>query len=231
MTDGGVIDLTSWLMGGVAAESVATEAYTALSYPIEIPTVSGVVSCTWGKEEVRAVAESPFTLQRQVYRHTGGRWRVSIVLPAMSKANALAWSSFLLNLDGEYGSFLFGDVFNPTPKGLAWGSPVVNGSANTGRILTTRGWNSNITGLLKAGDKIQVGSYLYQVTRDVNSDIDGYATLDIFPRLRSTPNDNDTIVTNNPRGLFQLASSSFALCTFDITGIAKMPAFEIVEAI
>ncbi len=231
MTDGGFIDLLSMMMGGVAAESVATAGYSAISYPINIPPVSGVASCTWMREEVRAVSTSPFTLQQQVFRHTGGRWRVSIVLPAMSKANALAWSAFLLSLDGQYGTFLFGDVFNPAPKGLAWGSPVVAGSANVGKVLTTRGWNANITGILKAGDKIQIGSYLYQVMRDVNSDADGEATLDIWPRLRSVPADNETIVTNNPRGLFQLASSSGELCTFSISGIATMPNFQIIEAI
>lgn len=231
MTDGGIVDLTSFLFGGVSAESVSTEGYTSLSYPLELPSVSGFVSCSWSKDEVVAVAESPFTLQRQIYRHSGARWRVTIVMPPMRQEHALAWSSFLLNLGGEYGTFYFGDVFNPTPKGLSWGSPVVNGSMNSGRILTTRGWQENVTGILKAGDKIQVGAYLYQVTRDVNSDGAGGATLDIWPRLRVSPNDNDLIITNNPRGLFQLATSSLSLCSFDLTGIAKVPSFDIIEAI
>lgn len=231
MTDGGIIDLTSFLMGGIAAESVLADVYTALSYPVEIPSVSGVVSCTWSKEEVRAISESPFTLQRQIYRHNGDRWRVSIVLPNMRREHALAWSSFLLSLDGAYGTFLFGDVFNPNPNGSAIGIPVIAGSANTGRVLATRGWEASTTNILCAGDKIQIGSYLYQVVRDVTSDINGFATLDIFPRLRATPNDGDAITTNSPRGLFQLANSNIPLCTFNLNGIATMPSFEIVEAI
>jgi hypothetical protein len=149
----------------------------------------------------------------------------------MTRESAGAWSSFFLNLDGGYGSFWFGDVFNPEPMGSALGVPVVDGSSNAGRVVDSRGWTANTSGILKAGDRIQIGNCLYQITKDVDSDSSGEAPLLIWPRLRATPADGSTIVTSSPKGLFVLSNPDLVLSTINLRGGYTMPSFDILEAL
>lgn len=229
----GVIDLYSWLMGGPTGIANSVDGYSPLAYPLAFPSVSGVRSISWGVDTVRQVSESPYTLQRQVYRHMGERWRLLVELPAMKREHAAEWESFLLLLDGGYGTFLFGDVFNPFPRGKAFGTPVVDGNVSSlGKTLRTRGWNANVEGILKAGDKIQLGNYLHQVLRDANSDGTGSATLDVFPRLREQYTDGISIITANAKGRFQLANTNGGvLSQIGIQGSYSLNSFEIVEAL
>lgn len=231
MTDAGYIDLMSIIMGGVTGLGTSTEPYVPLAYPLQIPSVSGVASISWARDEVRGISESPFTYHRQIFKHFGERWRVNITLPMMSEENAGQWRSFLLLLDGGWGTFQFGDFFNVAPKGKAWGSPVCAADNVAGKVLLTKGWNSNITGVLKAGDKIQLNSRLYEITRDTNSDGIGLATLDIWPRLRTVPAEEDFIITQNPRGIFQLDQPGGELFSMSYQRIGIMPSFEIIEAL
>ncbi len=48
---------------------------------------------------------------------------------------------------------------------------------------------------------------LHQIVQDVDSDGSGNATLDIWPRLRVSPADNDPIVVAGCQGVFRLASN------------------------
>lgn len=227
----GIIDLASVLLGGPTGASLETEPYTPLVYPLALPAVSGVQDIIWSRDEVRGISESPFTLHRQVFRHAGERLRASVVLPVMTREDASEWYAFLLALDGGYGTFLFGDVFRPTPRGLAWGSPKVAGASQTGRVLATKDWNANITNILRAGDFIQVGLRLYVVERNVNSDVSGNATLDIFPRLRESPIDNQTIDTTDARGVFQLATPGGPFWRHSAaSGLSELYSFEVIES-
>ncbi len=231
MTEAGIVDLTSFLLGGAGGEVAPVEGYTPLSYPIVIPPVSGVREVAWGRDEVRGISESPFSLHRTTYRHQGERWRVAVTLPPMSRANAAAWDSFLLMLDGGCVDVLFGDVFNPSPRGLAYGAPLVDGGAQTGRILNTKGWQENVTGILLAGDRIQIGTRYHQVLRDANSDATGRAILDIWPRLRESPSNNLPIITLDPKGLFKLAAPGGSLSEVGLSRIHSMPSFVLIESI
>lgn len=183
----------------------------SISYPLSIPTVSGIMRVRWAANDVVAVAQSPFTASQQVYRYTGQFWEADITLPPMKRDDAEHWISFLLKLNGPFGTFLLGDPNGATPRGLATGSPLVNGAGQTGYELITDGWTVSQTGILKVGDYIQLGSAatarLYKVLDDVNSDASGNATLDLWPDLRSAPSDNETITVSNAKTNFRLASA------------------------
>lgn len=77
--------------------------------------------------------------------------------------------------------------------------------------MITDGWTTSTTGILKAGDWIQLGSgsatRLHKVLDDVNSDASGNATLSIWPSLRSSPSDNAQITVSSPKGQWRLASN------------------------
>jgi len=48
---------------------------------------------------------------------------------------------------------------------------------------------------------------IYRNLTDVNANASGEATLDIWPRLRSSPADNEQLVLNNTKGVFRLAEN------------------------
>jgi hypothetical protein len=131
--------------------------------------------------------------------------------PPMKREKAEEVAAFLMKLNGRYGTFLMGDPANTSPSGIATGTPLVNGSGQTGNELITDGWTPNTANIMKAGDWIQLGagatSRLYKVLDDANSDGTGTATLTLFPSLRSSPADNSTVVIQNPVGQWRLSTN------------------------
>jgi len=197
----------------------------AITFPLNLPTSKGIHSITLYAQSTVGVSESPFTYKQQVYKHQGQRWEADVRLPPMSRADAEEWISFLLKLNGQYGTFLLGDPNGATPRGSAAstpGTPVVNGSGQTGGELSIDGLPTSATGYLKAGDYIQLGSgtalQLYKVLNDVDSNASGQATLDIWPNLRNSPQDGSTVIVSNAKGAFRLSSNETA---FTITEFTK----------
>jgi len=189
----------------------------AISYPLDFPTITGVDSIKMMASDIVGMNISPFSGAQQVYRYTGQFWSADIALPPMKREKAEYWISFFLKLNGSYGTFLMGDPLGATARGVATGTPVINGASQTGGSLVTDGWTPGTTGILKAGDYIQLGSgatsRLHKVLDDVDSDGSGNATLQIWPDLRESPSDNATITVTNPKGVFRLTSTQAA---FDI---------------
>lgn len=157
------------------------------------------------------IARSPFTFQTQTQVNEGQRWLLSFTVASYKRAEAAAWLAVLTALNGREGSFLFGDPYETTPLGVATGTPLVKGGSQTGDELDTDGWTAGVTGILKAGDWIGLGSgassRLHRVLADVDSDGSGNATIPIWPMLRESPSDNDPVVTDGPKGVFRLTKN------------------------
>jgi len=165
----------------------------------------------WGALTVGGRNVSPYTLAQETFEWPGNRWRVSVRYPRMTRAQGDAVVAALVSLYGV-GTFLLGPAGpGKTPKGVATGTPLVNGASQAGKTLITDGWTISITGILKAGDFLQLGmgstSRLHMVLQDANSDAGGNATLDIWPRIRESPTDNSAIVVASPKGVFGLAGN------------------------
>lgn len=183
----------------------------AITYPLIFPASPGIARLRITPRSVVSMTQSPFTGQQQVYKHQGQWWEAEVTLPAMSRAEAEVIIAFLLSLDGRYGTFLMGDPIGTAPRGIGTGTPLVNGGSQTGQDLVTDGWTTSQTGIVKAGDWIQIGTgsatKLHKVLVDANSNSSGQATLTLFPKLRSSPSDNQAIYVNNTKGLWRLASN------------------------
>lgn len=183
----------------------------SITYPLSLPTQSGIMRVRWAANDVIGVSQSPFTAAQQIYRYTGQFWEADVSLPPMKRDDAEHWISFLLKLNGPYGTFLLGDPNGATARGVATGSPLVNGGGQSGYELITDGWTASTANILRAGDYIQLASSsasrLHKVLEDVNSDASGLAILDLWPDLRSSPSDNAAITVVNPRGVFRLFST------------------------
>lgn len=204
----------------------------SISYPVTFPSI-GIRSMTIRARSVVGVAQSPFTLSQQVYKHQGQAWEAEVSLPPMKRDEAEQIASFLLKMNGQYGTFLLGDPANTAPRGVGTGTPLVKGGSQTGDSLITDGWTTSTTGILKAGDWIQLGSgsatRLHKVLDDVNSDSSGNATLTLWPSLRSSPADNAQITVTSPKGQWRLASNEiqYSIDEASVYGIT----FACVEAL
>ncbi len=182
------------------------------SYPLTLPTVTGVRTQNWGLNRVVAVTESPFTLQQQTFEHEGSQWRCTMTLPPMKKDKASIWLAFFMSLRGRRGTFKLGDQDRKTIQGVATGTIRVNGASQTGNQVALDGFANSTSNVFKAGDYIQINSYLYMVIENATSNGSGQADVKIEPSLRSgieTINDDTTVLYSNTTTIMRLDSNEF----------------------
>lgn len=184
----------------------------AISYPISLPAAFKIARITIRANNTVGESVSPFSAEQQLYVHQGQWLEADIKLPPMLIADAEDVAGALLSLRGKEGSFLL-PAPNATPRGAGGGTPLVDGASQTGLTLAIKGGPLSTTNWLKAGDWIQLGSgsstRLHKVLVNASTDGTGDATLDIWPRLRSSPADGDAVTITNCKGLFQLSSNAF----------------------
>jgi hypothetical protein len=163
------------------------------------------------ERSVVGMSSSRFSFSQQVFVHQGEMWEVDIEFVPMRRADAEPIIAQLTALNGREGTFLIGDPLGSAPRGVGTGTPLVAGGGQTGKVLAIDGLTPDTTGILKAGDWLQLGSgastRLHKVVADANSDGTGAATLDIWPRLRASPADDDPVTLNNARGIWRLGSN------------------------
>tara|TARA_R100000231_G_scaffold46781_3_gene40220 strand:+ start:873 stop:1499 length:627 start_codon:yes stop_codon:yes gene_type:complete len=180
------------------------------SYPLTFPTVSGVRTQRFALVRTVAVSSSPFTGQDQVVQHEGEYWTTQISFPPMLKDKAAQIIAFLLQLRGRRGTFSIGDQDRKTIQGVATGTIRVNGASQTGNQVALDGFANSTSNVFKAGDYIQINSFLYMVTEDVTSNSSGEANVRIEPALRQgieTIADDATVVYSNTKTIMRLDSN------------------------
>lgn len=193
----------------------------ALSYPLATPTTIGIESIELRAVNAVAVSQSPFTYKQQVISHGGQKWEASVNIPSVHRDKAAEWKAMLVGLKGQAGTFLLGDPDYATPQGTV-SSCVLSGDAGDDNATVV------MTGTLKAGDYIQLGSGSSAKLHQVLLDQDGDGTIQIWPSLRSTYS-SATVTFNSPKGVFRLATNmtSWSINNASIYGIS----FEAVEAV
>lgn len=179
----------------------------AISYPITLPSSPGYKTAEIIAQSATAVRASPFTFSQQVQAHQGGMWRMTVDIPPMTRAEAEPWLAAMISLRGQYGTFYLKAPGGGTAQGVATGTPVVDGASQSGLTLAVRGFTNSTTDILKAGDWIEVDAYLYKVMADADSDGAGDVTLDIWPRLRTSPSDGAIVTVSDAKGTFRLAKN------------------------
>ena len=193
----------------------------ALSYPLNTPTTIGIESIELRAVNAVAVSQSPFTYKQQVISHGGQKWEASVTIPSVHRDKAAEWKALLVGLKGQVGTFLLGDPDYATPQGTV-SSCTLTGDAGDETVTVV------MTGTLKAGDYIQLGSGSSAKLHQVLLDQDGDGRLEIWPALRSNYT-GATVVFNNPKGVFRLSNNvtSWSINNASIYGIS----FEAVEAL
>ena len=190
------------------------------TYPLTLPTATGIRTQNFTLTRAVAVTTSPFTFQTQVHQHQGEFWQTVISLPPMLRANANLWLSFLLQLRGRRGTFKIGDQDAKSITGAATGTIRVNGASQTGNQVALDGFANSTSNVFKAGDYIQIGSYLYMVIENVTSNGSGEANVKIEPALRQgieTIADDATVIYSNTTTLMRLDSNETGWNTDEVS--------------
>ncbi len=193
----------------------------ALTYPLSTPTTIGIESIELRAVNAVATSQSPFTYKQQTVVHGGQRWEASVTIPSTRRDLAAEWKAMLVGLKGSQGTFLLGDPDYATPRGDV-SSCVVTGTVGADSATVV------MTGTLKAGDYIQLGSAgtskLYQVLLDQT----GNGTIQVWPSLR-TAYTGSAAVLSSPKGVFRLLENvtSWSINNASAYGIS----FEAVEVI
>lgn len=193
----------------------------ALTYPLDTPTTIGIESIELRAVNAIAVSQSPFTYKQQTVVHGGQKWEAAVNIPSVHRDKAAEWKAMLVGLKGQTGTFLLGDPDYATPQGTV-SLCTLTGSAGDETVTVV------MTGTLKAGDYIQLGSGSSAKLHQVLLDQDGDGTIEIWPSLRSDYT-GATVVFNSPKGVFRLANNvtSWSINNASTYGIS----FEAVEAV
>lgn len=142
---------------------------------------------------------------RDTGRHT---WSFSVAFTRLTREKFAPVWAFVRAQRGQYGSFTIVLPDLATPRGVATGSPLVNGGSQSGATLNISGCTPSITAWMKAGDifKLAGHSKVYQLTADANSNGSGLTTLTFEPPLFATPATGEALTVINVPFTAMLAS-------------------------
>ena len=187
----------------------------AVTFPLNLPSTPELRSIDVGYRSYVGISQSIFGPATQLYDFQAAVWEWRVEVPKMKRAEAEDWAGFFISLQGPVGSFLLGDPLGTTARGVATGTPVVSGAHAVGvTTLATSGWTATQTGIMKAGDWLQLGngvtSRLHRMMQDADSDGGGLATLEIFPPIKDALVGAESITVSSCKGVFRLVSTRFS---------------------
>lgn len=147
-----------------------------------------------GSDALKSLSQSGVTFTRFMNRH---RWAIKATYNYLNADQGRDLKAFI---DSQQGGDKFQFVAaHMAPRGIAAGTPLVNGAGQTGYNLVTDGWTINTTNIMRKDDIIKVGNHsrVYKLSADVNSNSLGQATLILATPLRIATTDNDIITVRN----------------------------------
>lgn len=201
-----------------------------IGYPLTIPltTTTRESAVNLIASSVIGISQSPYTFTSQVFDHDTDSWQLKVSINPLTREEAQPWIAFLTALRGRRGTFMFGPAILREPLGTGGGVPVLTGTPEARRTITTSGWTQNST-VLKAGDLFQLDDRLYMSLLDVNSDSSGHATIEVFPKIRASHASGTSLILNDPKGIFRLTSNVVPVVDCSESGLFNVN-FEAEEA-
>lgn len=190
----------------------------SISFPRTLPNLSDVAQIVRRQKTLVSVSEGLFSGVQQLQKQPFQRWEIEYTIIPLNRANIDVWLAWLVSLNGREKTFYSGMQAPNEIKGSAkdYLNPQLNGvhTIRLGSLSIDSGPNS-ITGYLKEGDFIQLGSTtssrLHMVLEDVNTDGSGQASFDIWPDTQASYSDNATVTVSSPVGVFRLMQNSIEL--------------------
>ena len=182
---------------------------------------------------------SPLSGTTQTLEMPGAHWHLKMAFGGLSDAERRLLQAFLAQCRGQAGRFYYGDpafLING-PSGSIPGTPLIDGAAQSGTTLNTKGWTPSQSNILKAGDYFHYtngssGREMHMVVADANSDGSGLSALSIEPAIRVAPDDAAAITVTNAMCQMRLVDNnqtSWGL-SLGLAGGVGTIAIEAVEA-
>ena len=207
----------------------------AISYPLALPTHTGIAQIELRATNAVAYSRSPFTFAGQAHAYAGKAWQADVTLPSMKREDAERWVAWLISLKGQLGTFYLGDPVAATPLGSARDTDTIKvaSAVSSGDTISINSAPASQTDYLKAGDYMQIGlgisRQLFKVLNDVDTDGAGAATVDVWPNVRTSIASTTPITVQSSQGIFRLASNeqAFSINEASIYGIT----FGAIEAV
>lgn len=145
---------------------------------------------------------SPFTGSIQGIELPGARWQLTVSYEDLSIEYGRKLKAITAQMRGGAEIAHVYDLSYIPRRDTEPGTPVVNGSGQSGTVLASSGWVPN-TSILIYGDQISYlasdGMYrMHIVTADVSSDASGLANISILPPLHNSPVDGGAITSTRP---------------------------------
>jgi len=168
---------------------------TTLSWPAISITPQRV---DWTLVSVTQIHESPLTGAVQTQELPGAYWQCVLDYSHARGDNARLLWAFVAKMRGRAGRVAVPSFGKDRPAGVGGGTPLVKGAGQTGAALLIDGAPISTAAWLKAGDVFGVGSYLYMLTADADTDGSGEVTLAFAPSLRASPADNAALTLIRP---------------------------------
>ena len=170
----------------------------------------------WRGVPISQTMMSPLSGASQTAELAPAKWKAEFTYTTVPESDWRLWEAFKMQLRGQAGRFYAGPFHASKPRGLAGGSPVVNGAAQTGNTLNLRGCTPSQSPWLRVGDYFHYISPSWQqmhivVGADVASDGSGHAVLTIEPAIRESPADGAAIVTTNPQCIMRLIADDMPI--------------------
>lgn len=173
---------------------------TVYAFPALTPNVSA-----WALKSNVAVFEA-FNNAISTLNRGGERWEIELSFLNLRGADRATLRAWLVQLNGQEHRFTVHD-HSHTQRGTFGGTPVVDGSSQTGTQINIRGATASVTNWIRAGDWLQFGNELKQCTADANTDGSGDVAVSFLPRIRTSPADGAAIEVVQPLGQFLLNSN------------------------
>ena len=79
------------------------------------------------------------------------------------------------------------------------------GTSQTGTSIWVKGGDASLNNLLR-GDMVEIGNHIHMLSQDLRTDESGNGQIEVYPRVRTAPTDEDPVILHNPQGIFMLAN-------------------------
>lgn len=154
---------------------------------------------------------SPLGGQMQTSEIPGSRWVAGLTWLRLSSSDAAAYAGWLVSLRGQANRALIPRYERLTPRGTIAGTPIVQGSGQTGTSFVIQGLTAGTT--LLASDCIGIAqglstAQILMITAAASASGGGVMSLQVFPEVRSAPSSGSTIVLSGPKARFILADKN-----------------------
>lgn len=176
----------------------------AINYPLTFPEVNGktlIEKITMRMISSVAMTESPFNMTQQIQDFGGRRWEAEVTLRPLDYTEQKAVAAFFASLKGRKGTFKMGNPLDEKSTDV----PVLRFSNNYDVGVSSPRVTYTNSHRLTEGDYFSHDNRLYMILNITPSGQN--FDFDITPPLRTSANNTDYLVVNEPVGRWRLADN------------------------